>query len=103
VELKFDNSNNEIRLFSKTYPLVLKGKSLIKEHFNAELGKVIKKMRWKKETFSEPLIPLLDKNEIYELFFHGNKFQVLNEIIQLGNGKIIAKTYPYPLEFPHSK
>ncbi|GAH75272.1 unnamed protein product, partial [marine sediment metagenome] len=40
---------------------------------------------------SEPLIPLLDKNEIYEIFFHGNKFQVLNEIIQLENRIIIAK------------
>jgi malonyl CoA-acyl carrier protein transacylase len=91
VELKYNTSNNEITLFSKTYPLVLKGKPLIKEHFNAELGKSIKKMRWKKEPISEPIIPLLDKNEIYEIFFHGNKFQVLNEIIQLENGKIIAK------------
>ncbi|MHA1933382.1 MAG: 4'-phosphopantetheinyl transferase superfamily protein, partial [Promethearchaeota archaeon] len=62
-----------------------------KEHFNAELDKSIKKLRWKKEPFSEPLIPLLDKNEIYEIFFHGHKFQVLNEIIHLENGKIIAK------------
>ncbi|MHA2269288.1 MAG: SDR family NAD(P)-dependent oxidoreductase, partial [Promethearchaeota archaeon] len=91
VELKYDNTNNEVAFLSKTYPLVLKGKALIKEHFNAELGKSIKKMRWKKEPISEPLIPLLDKNEIYEVFFHGPKFQVLNEIIQLENGKIIAK------------
>ncbi len=48
-------------------------------------------MRWKKEPISEPLIPLLDKNEIYDIFFHGNKFQVLNEIIHLENGQIIAK------------
>ncbi|MHA1985170.1 MAG: SDR family NAD(P)-dependent oxidoreductase [Promethearchaeota archaeon] len=91
VELKFDNITNEITLLSKTYPLVLKGKPLIKEHFNAELDKSIKKLGWKKEPFSEPLIPLLEKNEIYEIFFHGHKFQVLNEIIQLENGKIIAK------------
>ena len=86
IELKYNNSNNEITLYSKTYPLVLKGKPLIKEHFNAKLGKPIRKMKWKKELISEPLIPLLDKNEIYELFFHGNKFQVLKEIIQLENG-----------------
>jgi phosphopantetheinyl transferase (holo-ACP synthase) len=91
VELKYDHSNGDITLFSKTYPLVLKGKPLIKEHFSAELGKSIKKMSWKKEPILEPLIPLLEKNEIYEIFFHGNKFQVLNEIIQLENGKIIAK------------
>ncbi|KKM95180.1 hypothetical protein LCGC14_1190850, partial [marine sediment metagenome] len=91
VELKYNNLNNEIILYSKTYPLVLKGKPLIKEHFNAKLGKSIKKIKWKKEPISEPLIPLLDKNEIYEIFFHGNKFQVLKEIIQLENGKIVAK------------
>ena len=91
VELKYNNSNNEITLYSKTFPLVLKGKPLIKEHFNAKFGKPIKKMKWKKEPISEPLIPLLDKNEIYEIFFHGNKFQVLKEIIQLENGKIVAK------------
>jgi len=91
VELKYYYSNNEIAFYSKTYPLVLKGKPLIKEHFNANLGKTIKEMKWKKETITEPLIPLLDKNEIYEIFFHENKFQVLKEIIQLENGKIIAK------------
>ncbi len=91
VELKYNYSNNEITLLSKTYPLVLKGKPLIKEHFNAELGKSIKKMKWKKEPILEPLIPLLDKNDIYEIFFHGKSFQVLDEIIQLENGKIIAK------------
>ncbi|MFX1574870.1 MAG: SDR family NAD(P)-dependent oxidoreductase [Promethearchaeota archaeon] len=90
IELKYDNSNDEIALFSKTFPLVLKGKPLIKEHFNAKLGKPSKKFRWKKEPISEPLIPLLDKSEIYELFFHGSKFQVLKNIILLENEKIIS-------------
>ncbi|MHA2008977.1 MAG: SDR family NAD(P)-dependent oxidoreductase [Promethearchaeota archaeon] len=90
IELKYNYSNNEIALLSKTFPLVLKGKSLIKEHFKANLSKPMKKLRWRKELISEPLIPLLDKSEIYELFFHGSKFQVLKEIIQLENGKIIS-------------
>lgn len=91
VELRYNKSTNEITFSSRTFPPILKGKPLIKEHFNALFDKSKKKMKWKRDPISEPLIPLLDKNEIYELFFHGNKFQVLKEIIQLENGKIVAE------------
>ncbi|MFW9873534.1 MAG: SDR family NAD(P)-dependent oxidoreductase [Candidatus Thorarchaeota archaeon] len=91
VELTFNKSNNKILLNSKTFPPVLKGKPLIKEHFSALFDERIKELKWKKEPILDPLIPLLDKTEIYELFFHGKKFQVLGEVIELEKGKIITK------------
>ncbi|MFX1468949.1 MAG: SDR family NAD(P)-dependent oxidoreductase [Promethearchaeota archaeon] len=91
VELKYNKSTDEITFNSRTYPSVLKGKPLIKKHFNAVFNKPLKKLKWKKVTFSEPLFPLLEKSEIYELFFHGYKFQVLKEVIQLEKEKIITK------------
>ena len=91
VELKFNKSNDTITLYSITYPQILKGKPLIKEHFNAQFDNPFTQMKWKKTPIFEPILPLLDRNEIYEIFFHGNKFQVLKEIIQLENGQIISK------------
>ena len=91
IELKYNKSNDSITVFSITYPQILKGKPLIKEHFNAQFDKPFKQMEWKKAPICKPIIPLLDKNEIYEIFFHGDKFQVLKEIYQLENGQIISK------------
>ncbi|MFX0082695.1 MAG: SDR family NAD(P)-dependent oxidoreductase [Candidatus Hodarchaeota archaeon] len=91
VELTFNKSNNKISLQSKTFPTVLKGKPLIKNHFDAQFDDLVKEMRWEKDLILNPLIPLLDKTEIYELFFHGKKFQVLEEVIQLEKGKIVTK------------
>ncbi|MFX1498741.1 MAG: SDR family NAD(P)-dependent oxidoreductase [Promethearchaeota archaeon] len=91
IEIKLDKSNNKIALFSKSFPSVLKGKPLIKEHFNALLDQSINEMKWNIEPILEPIIPLLDKSEIYELFFHGEKFQVLEEVIQLEKEKIVVK------------
>ncbi|KKN42669.1 hypothetical protein LCGC14_0710920 [marine sediment metagenome] len=92
VEVKLDKSNNEVSFFSRTYPLILKGKPLIKEHFNGQFINLKRKLNWKKSPIIEPLVPLLNKREIYELFFHGEKFQVLKEIIQLEKRKIVVKT-----------
>jgi phosphopantetheine--protein transferase-like protein len=91
TELKYNKKTNEIVLYSRTYPSVLKGKSLIKEHFNAIFDGTTRKLKWKKDKITEPLIPLLDQDEIYELFFHGKKFQVIKEVIQLEKEKIITK------------
>ncbi|MFX1525686.1 MAG: SDR family NAD(P)-dependent oxidoreductase, partial [Promethearchaeota archaeon] len=91
LEVRYNKSNKEIALFSKTYPLVLKGKPLIKEHFNAKFDVPIKNMRWEKTIIPEYIIPLLEKSEIYEIFFHGSKFQVLKEVVQLENETIIAR------------
>ncbi|MFX1499866.1 MAG: SDR family NAD(P)-dependent oxidoreductase, partial [Promethearchaeota archaeon] len=91
VEIIFNKSSNEIKLLSKTFLPVLKGKPLIKEHFSALFEEPLIEMNWKKEPILEPIIPLLDKTQIYELFFHGKKFQVLKEIIQLEKEQIITK------------
>ncbi|MFX1364768.1 MAG: SDR family NAD(P)-dependent oxidoreductase [Promethearchaeota archaeon] len=91
VEVIFNKSDNEIKFLSKTFPPILKGKPLIKEHFSALFDKSLIEMNWKKELILEPIIPLLDKTQIYELFFHGKKFQVLKEIIQLEKEQIISK------------
>ncbi|MFW9823515.1 MAG: SDR family NAD(P)-dependent oxidoreductase, partial [Candidatus Thorarchaeota archaeon] len=66
IEIRYNKSNKMIALFSKTYPLVLKGKPLIKEHFNATFDAPIKKMRWDKTLIPEYIIPLLEKSDIYE-------------------------------------
>ncbi|HEA71140.1 MAG TPA: SDR family NAD(P)-dependent oxidoreductase, partial [archaeon] len=92
VKVKLDKSNNKISFFSRTYPSILKGKPLIKEHFTGQFINSKRKLKWKKRTIIESLVPLLNKSEIYELFFHGEKFQVLKEIVQLERGKIIVKT-----------
>ncbi|MFW9875479.1 MAG: KR domain-containing protein, partial [Candidatus Thorarchaeota archaeon] len=91
IGLILNKSRNEIQLNSKTFPKVLKGKPLIKEHFNARFDEPIKKLIWKKESISEPMIPLLNGNEIYEVFFHGKTFQVLKDIIQLEKETIVSK------------
>ncbi|HDZ17112.1 MAG TPA: SDR family NAD(P)-dependent oxidoreductase [archaeon] len=91
IELKFNKSNDTITVSSITYPQILKGKPLIKEHFNAQFDKPFKQMKWKKVPIFKPILPLLDRNEIYKIFFHGAKFQVLKEIMQLENGQIISK------------
>ncbi|MFW9897430.1 MAG: SDR family NAD(P)-dependent oxidoreductase, partial [Candidatus Thorarchaeota archaeon] len=91
LEIRYNKSNKEIALFSKTYPLVLKGKPLIKEHFDAKFDVPIKNIRWEKTLIPEYIIPLLEKSEIYEIFFHGSKFQVLKEVVQLENETIIAR------------
>ncbi|MFX1481372.1 MAG: KR domain-containing protein, partial [Promethearchaeota archaeon] len=91
IGLILNKSSNEIQFNSKTFPKVLKGKPLIKEHFNARFDEPIKKLIWKKESISEPMIPLLNGNEIYEVFFHGKTFQVLKDIIQLEKETIVSK------------
>ncbi|MFX1277800.1 MAG: beta-ketoacyl synthase N-terminal-like domain-containing protein [Promethearchaeota archaeon] len=90
IELIFNKSNNEISFQSKTFPTILKGKPLVKERFNAKFNEPTNELKWKKESISEPLISLLEKTEIYELFFHGPKFQVLKEVIQLEKEKIVT-------------
>ncbi|MHA1611736.1 MAG: beta-ketoacyl synthase N-terminal-like domain-containing protein, partial [Promethearchaeota archaeon] len=79
VELDFNFDAQRVTLLSKTFPAALKGKTLIKSHFFASYAPSEKKYNVPKPEFflMEPVIPLLTKEEIYSIFFHGPRFQVL--------------------------
>ncbi|MEJ2248293.1 MAG: 4'-phosphopantetheinyl transferase superfamily protein, partial [Candidatus Lokiarchaeota archaeon] len=112
VEIRVSlNSNiNQLTIETIRYPKILKGKPKLTQHFSAQLFNedslqnekdIITKSEKRGFKFfqnfntNQSNFDLLTKEEIYEIFFHGNSFQVLDGLEQfISNGSITRVKFP---------
>ena len=85
ILVEYDSSKEEMILKSVFFP---KNDEKLKreiEHFKLNIGSKVKKRKKRKSSFQseDSELQLMSKEEIYEVFFHGKSFQVLDKLLDV--------------------
>lgn len=89
---EYNKADAGITLKSLFVSKAAKGEDKITDHFNAVIGKGAEgseKIDVKK--YAAGSVPLLTKSEIYEIYFHGPSFQVLDGLIEVSGRRSVVK------------
>ena len=87
IFVEYDTSKEEMILKSVFIPKNDEKLRREIEHFKLNIGSKAKKRRKRKSSFQpeDSELHLMSKEEIYEVFFHGKSFQVLDKLLDVSN------------------
>ncbi|MHA1205163.1 MAG: SDR family NAD(P)-dependent oxidoreductase, partial [Candidatus Heimdallarchaeaceae archaeon] len=93
LQCSFDTERGDMEI--KTIFTDIKGVQKEKKHFFCKSVKDTTEKSYKKKKIEKRVIPLLSKEVIYQLFFHGPSFQVLENLNEI-KGNIISTIVKIP-------
>ena len=87
IFVEFDPSNNEMVLNSVFIPKSDEKLRRNIEHFKLTIGSDVGKKSKKKSSYlsGDSVLPLMIEEEIYNVFFHGKSFQVLDRLLEISD------------------
>ncbi|MHA1828056.1 MAG: SDR family NAD(P)-dependent oxidoreductase [Candidatus Heimdallarchaeaceae archaeon] len=92
ILVEYSPGNQELALKSIFIPKIKQLQKKEKLHFKAIVSfSESKRRKRKKQSIIVPLVGLLNREEIYSLFFHGKSFQILDKLLELKEEKAITR------------